>query len=130
MSSTAAMPAASSSLAFWPCSKPLQQPDAVETRIGPTTTFPSHEQSFSNDSPWPQHGLISTQPDQSASDMASAKYVEPSVHRHNPNVVQMDGKHKELAAHQVTILPTDGAAACLEKLHHVGELLNSGLCSP
>ena len=45
---------------------------------------------------------------------------------HDPEIVQMNIKDPEIAAHQVTILPTDGVVVCNEKLHRVGSLLDSG----
>ena len=82
--------------------------------------------------PWAEQGLIPTQPDApavgstSAGQYATTASIGSPGMAHDPEIVQMNIKDPEIAAHQVTILPTDGVVVCNEKLHRVGSLLDSG----
>lgn len=135
--STPFMPGASSSQGFRAPVHNVQQTNTAVSAANVAASSPSRPPLFPQDpSPWPQDELISTQPhherlpiqpNQPIINTASSSTIKPPVNRHNPNVIRMEAQHKELAPHQITILPTDGAAACLEKMHHVGSLLDSGL---
>jgi hypothetical protein len=105
------------------------QPAFISTQPGPSQPPITAVRPMTNHQPT----FIPTQPSQSLNTPSAPSVPDsqpsrslPSQIHHNVQMVNMNRKYPERAAHEYTILPTDDALTCSEKVARVDDLLSSG----